>query len=143
MKEQDLYRAIGQIDDDLIEQAAFAGKKTTARPWIKWTGLAACFALVVSAAVMLPKLQNDDKSAQSSNLESAPELAAPAAEAEIYGIATAEDMGFDVMTLAVTATEYQGSSISTDSGFIITANGITEDMVRELVNITPSVDYTL
>lgn len=145
MNKRDLYRAIGQIDDDLIEQAAFAGKKTTVRPWIKWTGLAACFALVVSAAVMLPKLQNSEKSelsARTGNLESASEMAAPAADTEIYGMA-ADDMGFDVMTLAVTATEYQGSSISTDSGFIITANGITEDMVREYVNITPEVDYTL
>ena len=144
MKEQDLYRAIGQIDDDLIEKAASAGKRAAVRPWIKWTGLAACFALVVSAALMLPKLQDAEKSAKPAVTESAPaaEMTAAVSSGDIDAVSI-NDMGFDVMTLSVTATEYQGSSISTDSGFIIAANGITEDMVREYVNIIPEVDYTL
>jgi len=148
MNKHDLYRAIGQIDDDLIENAASVGKKTTARPWIKWTGLAACFTLVIAAAMMLPKLQNTDKSAPAESVQEA--LVEEAVSADVTALGSDAsvalrnaDMGFDVTTLSVTATEYRGSSISTDTDFIITANGITEDMVREYVNIIPSVDYTL
>ncbi len=144
MKERDLYRAIGQIDDDLIEKAAHAGKKATVRPWIKWAGLAACFAIVVSAALMLPKLQEAQKEAPAMEDSEPAEAAADTAIGSVFNVASGNvDMGFDVMELSVTATEYQGSSISTDSGFVLTANGITEDMVREYVDIIPDVEYTL
>ncbi len=160
MKAKDLYRAIGQIDDDLIDNAATAGRKSTAQPWVKWAGLAACCVLVVSAALMLPRLvasdpgddtQQSQPTTQSASLENPAERAAVTYEIDQTPVAydfgqtalMTADLGFEASTLSVTATSYQGSSISTDSSFVLSANGLTEDLVREYVNIIPDVEYVL
>lgn len=51
---------VGHIDDDLIEAAAESKKKKNIG-WLKWGSLAACFVLVMIAAVVaIPMLQGDD-----------------------------------------------------------------------------------
>lgn len=59
MEKLDLFRAIGEMDDDILEDAeAFlhtpaerlAPAKRRAPAWVKWGGLAACAALAVCAA---------------------------------------------------------------------------------------------
>ena len=54
MKEQSekLFRAIGDVGDDLIAQADAPVKKTP-RVWVKWAALAACCALVIGAAAFV------------------------------------------------------------------------------------------
>lgn len=54
MKEQSekLFRAIGDIGDDLIARADAPGKKAP-RVWVKWAALAACCALVIGAAAFV------------------------------------------------------------------------------------------
>lgn len=54
MKEQSekLFRAIGDVGDDLIAQADAPVKKAP-RVWVKWAALAACCALVVGAAAFV------------------------------------------------------------------------------------------
>lgn len=54
MKEQSekLFRAIGDIGDDLIAQADAPVKKAP-RVWVKWAALAACCALVIGAAAFV------------------------------------------------------------------------------------------
>lgn len=52
MEKLDLFRAIGEADDDILEDAeAFlhAPAKRPAPAWVKWGGLAACTALAVCA----------------------------------------------------------------------------------------------
>ena len=54
MKEQSekLFRAIGDVGDDLIAQADAPVKKAP-RVWVKWAALAACRALVIGAAAFV------------------------------------------------------------------------------------------
>ena len=54
MKEQSekLFRAIGDVGDDLIAQADAPVKKAP-RLWVKWAALAACCALVIGAAAFV------------------------------------------------------------------------------------------
>ncbi|MBR4335404.1 MAG: hypothetical protein IKP74_03015, partial [Clostridia bacterium] len=53
MKRDDLVRAIGEIDDDLILQADAPPKKTNAfRGWKRWGTFAACFVLLF--AILFP-----------------------------------------------------------------------------------------
>ena len=54
MKEQSekLFRAIGDVGDDLIAQADAPVKKAP-RVWVKWASLAACCALVIGAAAFV------------------------------------------------------------------------------------------
>lgn len=55
MKEQSekLFRAIGDVGDDLIARADAPVKKAP-RVWVKWAALAACCALVIGAAASAP-----------------------------------------------------------------------------------------
>lgn len=52
MKKEELYEAIGDISENYIQGARMSTKK---RPpvWIKWTAMAACLCLVVTAAFAL------------------------------------------------------------------------------------------
>ena len=54
MKEQTekIFRAIGDVGDDLIAQADAPVKKAP-RVWVKWAALAACCALVIGAAAFV------------------------------------------------------------------------------------------
>lgn len=49
MKGEKIFRAVGDVGEDLIEQAGRSEKKKTV--WLQWAALAACCALVVGAAM--------------------------------------------------------------------------------------------
>lgn len=54
MKEMRLMRAIGEIDDKYIEEAAPSEEKKTAirfAPWTKFAGIAACAAIAIGAGI--------------------------------------------------------------------------------------------
>ena len=57
MKEQSekLFRAIGDVGDDLIARADAPVKKAP-RVWVKWAALAACCALVIGAAAFVVQM---------------------------------------------------------------------------------------
>lgn len=56
MKTPRIANAIGQIDDDLVADAAKCKKKNK-KHWLKWGSLAACFAvIVILGAAILPSL---------------------------------------------------------------------------------------
>lgn len=56
MKTPRIANAIGQIDDDLVTDAAKCKKKNK-KHWLKWGSLAACFAvLVIAGTAILPSL---------------------------------------------------------------------------------------
>lgn len=64
MKREDLYDAITDVCDELVEAAAAVKPDRSARPWRKWVGLAACLALAVGAGVgLLPRMGGSDSSA--------------------------------------------------------------------------------
>ena len=61
MKKPRFSNAIGNLDDDLIEAAAECKRKKKPNLWLKWGSIAACFAFVVVAAVIVvPMLQGGD-----------------------------------------------------------------------------------
>lgn len=64
MKEQSekLFRAIGDVGDDLIAQADAPVKKAP-RVWVKWAALAACCALVIGAAAFVVPMVHAGSSA--------------------------------------------------------------------------------
>ena len=80
MKEQSekLFRAIGDVGDDLIAQADAPVKKAP-RVWVKWAALAACCALVIGAAAFVVPMFHAGSSAPSPTADTAA-LEAPAEE---------------------------------------------------------------
>ena len=52
MREEKLFRAIGDVGDDLIARADAPVRKAP-RVWVKWAALAACCALVIGAAAFV------------------------------------------------------------------------------------------
>ncbi|MBE6783973.1 MAG: hypothetical protein E7536_08175 [Ruminococcaceae bacterium] len=60
MKTPRIVNAIGHIDDDLINSATKSKKVSKKNIWIKWTSLAASFALIIFvSAVVVPTLFGD------------------------------------------------------------------------------------
>jgi len=88
MKQEKLFRALGDIGADLVEKA----ETKTFRPkqWRRWGALAACLALVLClTAVAVPYLRTMEKSAEGTDgfytygqsLESATDICVPESEA--------------------------------------------------------------
>lgn len=83
MKEQSekLFRAIGDVGDDLIAQADAPVKKAP-RMWVKWAALAACCALVIGAAAFVVPMFHAGSSAPETASAPTADTAAPEAPAE-------------------------------------------------------------
>jgi len=83
MKEQSekLFRAIGDVGDDLIAQADAPVKKAP-RVWVKWAALAACCALVIGAAAFVVPMFHAGSSAPETASAPTADTAAPEAPAE-------------------------------------------------------------
>ena len=83
MKEQSekLFRAIGDVGDDLIAQADAPVKKAP-RVWVKWAALAACCALVIGAAAFVVPMFHAGSSAPETASAPTAETAALEAPAE-------------------------------------------------------------
>ena len=83
MKEQSekLFRAIGDVGDDLIAQADAPVKKAP-RVWVKWAALAACCALVIGAAAFVVPMFHAGSSAPEPASAPTADTAAPEAPAE-------------------------------------------------------------
>ena len=61
MKLPKITRAVGQIDGDLVDSAENSARAQKKRAWIKWSSVAACFAvLAVCTALILPQLLRGD-----------------------------------------------------------------------------------
>ncbi|MCL2634195.1 MAG: hypothetical protein FWD34_06765 [Oscillospiraceae bacterium] len=56
MTNRQLFAAIGEIDDVIINEASTARINSVKQPWLKFAGVAAAFALIIAGAVMLPKI---------------------------------------------------------------------------------------
>ena len=70
MKREDLYDAITDVRDELVEEAGRTRPARKARPWRRWVGIAACLALIAGVgggAVLglLPRLGGSNGSAGS------------------------------------------------------------------------------
>ena len=83
MKEQSekLFRAIGDVGDDLIAQADAPVKKAP-RVWVKWAALAACCARVIGAAAFVVPMFHAGSSAPETASAPTADTAAPEAPAE-------------------------------------------------------------
>lgn len=73
MNSKDLYRAIGKVDDDILEQSEAIKKKTG---WLKWGSMAACLCLT-AGALLWPK----DRQVEVKEIGSLEEAAASYGEA--------------------------------------------------------------
>lgn len=82
MKEQSekLFRAIGDVGDDLIARADAPVKKAP-RVWVKWAALAACCALVIGAAAFVVPMFHAGSSAPEAPAEEEMEMTLEASEA--------------------------------------------------------------
>ena len=83
MKEQTekIFRAIGDVGDDLIERADRPVRKH-AQVWVKWAALAACCALVIGAAAFVVPMFHAGSSAPETASAPTADTAAPEAPAE-------------------------------------------------------------
>ena len=130
MKEQTekIFRAIGDVGDDLIERADRPVRKH-AQVWVKWAALAACCALVIGAAAFIVPMfhagsaapdtaapmaadsaAQEEKSADTAPMDAAeaPEPAAEAAaeEADTAAAASAVTLTVDASTLTRTSASF-------------------------------------
>lgn len=68
MTNKEFLVEFGNIDPELIEAAAPAPKvRKKSNILVKWTALAACFALIISAMIVLPMFREDDTSLPDNN----------------------------------------------------------------------------
>lgn len=56
MKKEQLYEALGEINENYITDAHQTAKKKNRAVWVKWAAMAACLCLVVAAAFVVPNL---------------------------------------------------------------------------------------
>lgn len=62
MKTPRIVNSVGHIDDDLINDAVKSEKSSKKNVWIKWTSLAACFAVVLIVAVVAGPIMSGNRS---------------------------------------------------------------------------------
>lgn len=53
MNRKDLYNAVNEVDDDILERSESASRGKKKPIWLKWGAIAACLCLVVSIAIPL------------------------------------------------------------------------------------------
>ena len=51
MNRKDLYNAVNEVDDDILERSETASRSRKKPVWLKWGAIAACLCLVVSIAI--------------------------------------------------------------------------------------------
>lgn len=61
MKTPRIVNSVGHIDDDLINDAVKSEKSSKKNVWIKWTSLAACFAVVLIVAVVAGPIMSGNR----------------------------------------------------------------------------------
>lgn len=61
MKTPRIVKSVGHIDDDLINDAVKSEKSSKKNVWIKWTSLAACFAVVLIVAVVAGPIMSGNR----------------------------------------------------------------------------------
>lgn len=61
MKTPRIVNSVGHIDDDLINDALKSEKSSKKNVWIKWTSLAACFAVVLIVAVVAGPIMSGNR----------------------------------------------------------------------------------
>ena len=85
MNSEKLFRAVGDVGDDLIARADIPAKKKHNVIWLRWTALAACCVLIVGIAAFARLVLGGAKSAAPENTasQSTADCAAPA-EAQDY-----------------------------------------------------------
>ena len=85
MNSEKLFRAVGDVGDDLIARADIPAKKKHNVIWLRWTALAACCVLIVGIAAFAHLVLGGAKSAAPENTasQSTADCAAPA-EAQDY-----------------------------------------------------------
>lgn len=60
MNRDDLYRSIGEIDDDILERSERASRSRTKTIWLKWAAVAACLCLVFACGLFYHAQNPDD-----------------------------------------------------------------------------------
>lgn len=73
MKKEDLFRAVGDAGDDLIERADEPVRPARRKSygWVKWTALAACAAVILYAAAVSPIFRPKGSAAPSMTMAAA------------------------------------------------------------------------
>lgn len=61
MKTPRIVNSVGHIDDDLINDAVKSEKSSKKNVWIKWTSLAACFAVVLIVAIVAGPIMSGNR----------------------------------------------------------------------------------
>ena len=51
MNRKDLYNAINEVDNDILERSETASQSKKKPQWLKWIALAACLCLMVAVAI--------------------------------------------------------------------------------------------
>lgn len=141
MSNRKLFRAIGQIDEDLIEEAAeYKVSRKKQKIWVSVGAMVACAVIAVSAGSVLGK-----KTAQSvvTAAESAAETAATTADTTAAYDSQIASRTVVAGELEVVATDESDGYIAEDTGFVISGSGLTIQELSERIVISPDTDFVL
>ncbi len=130
MREQTkkIFRAIGDVGDDLIERADRPVRKH-AQVWVKWAALAACCALVIGAAAFIVPMFHAGSSAPETaafTADAAPEETELAAqEMETAEAAPEEAMEEPAAAEAPASTEKRAQALPGADCFVVVPESVT------------------
>ena len=130
MKEQTekIFRAIGDVGDDLVERADRPVRKH-AQVWVKWAALAACCALVIGAAAFIVPMFHAGSSAPetaSLSVDASPaETELAAQEMETAEAAPEEAMEEPAAAEAPEASEKSAQTLPGADSFAVVPESVT------------------
>lgn len=119
MKKNDINRMISLIDDEKLFASEKAGKRRLR--WTKVAAMAACAALILSSALILPRMLNRGHEDPSNQPHSQ-----------------------SLKIVSTSATSYHSPGlIANDTGFVIKTENGTKENVEKSVYLTPPVEYNI
>lgn len=138
MKSDKFLRALGELDDELIAEYEKSKKQKRRTAILRYTALAASLCLVITATVTaVPFLKQSTATT-------------PGTEATGQSITASEHVPTDppkaegeFNIISVAAAKTDGTYISTDTSFIVTAENGSADLVREHLFISGGPEYTV
>lgn len=117
MRPDDIFDAIGNVSDELVEDAHGTAKAKKSRPWLRWGSLAAGIAVIaIASAIIIPEIMTADeiKEPSESNAPDSPSDPNSTVIHDPYA-------GYTYYTDLTEGREKNSTMLTSESGYIIYA----------------------
>ena len=139
-KSKKLFDAVGNIGDDLVDEAAsYNAGFERAKKFKRYSAIAASLVLAVAVALIAIMTVNKNK-----NKNTPDSVAAPIEFTEEIPASHSGALPDELKNVSVKASGSDGKIISTDSGFIVTTDKDCDvETVTEYMNLSPKTDFSV